>query len=73
MYYGEPFYSWLWEGKSWMDKLSFYYQPSISDYVSLRVAVELFFGQKDDNCPVLYRGTNQIASLIIDLDNLLRK
>ena len=73
VYYGEPFYSWPWQGKSWMDKLSFYYNPAISDYVSLRVAVELFFGQKDENCPVLYRGTNQIASLIIDLEKLLRK
>ncbi|MBP5537666.1 MAG: hypothetical protein J6X64_04935 [Bacteroidales bacterium] len=73
VYYGDPFYSWPWEGKSWMNKFAFFYQPSISDYVSLRVAIELFFGQKDDNCPVLYRGTNQIASLIIDLEHLLRK
>lgn len=73
VYYGEPFYSWPWEGRSWMDKMSFYYQPVISDYVSLRVAIELFFGQRDENCPVLYRGSNQIASLIVNLESLLKK
>ena len=73
IYYGEPFYSWPEEGKSWIDKLTVYYMPDIADYIKLRVAVELFFGKAMESCPVVYRGTNQILSLLFDLDKLTRK
>ena len=67
VYYGEPFYHWPWKGRSWFDKLSVYWQPRISPGVSLRVSVELFFGEATDACPVVYRGTNQKLSLLFDL------
>jgi hypothetical protein len=47
--------------------------PDIADCIKLRVAVELFFGKAMDSCPVVYRGTNQILSLLFDLDKLTRK
>ena len=70
VYYGDPFYHWPWEGKSGFDKLSVYWQPRIAPCVSLRVAVELFFGEKTEACPVLYRGTNQKMTLVFDLEKL---
>ena len=73
VYYGEPFYSWPWEGRSWFDKLSVYWQPRIAHCLSLRVSVELFFGGKTDSYPVVYRGTNQKLTFLFDLDKLTRR
>ena len=73
VYYGEPFYSWPMEGRSWMDKLAVFYQPRIADCVNLRVALEFFFGKAMEDCPPVYRGTNQILTFIFDLDKLTRK
>jgi hypothetical protein len=73
VYYGDPFYSWPSEGKSWMDKFTVFYQPRITDYLSLRVAIELFFGKAMEECPEVYRGTNQMLTLLLDLDRLPRK
>ena len=72
IYKGEPFYSWPYEGKSWFDKLTVYYQPDIADCIKLKVAVDLFFGPKTEECPVAYRGTTQRLSLLFDLDKLTR-
>lgn len=73
VYYGEPFYSWPMDGRSWMDKLAIYYQPNIADSVSLRVSLEFFFGKAMEDCPPVYRGTNQILTLVFDLDKIARK
>ena len=70
VYYGEPFYNWPWEGRSWFNKLSVYWQPRIAPCISLRVAVELFFGEANDACPVAYRGTSQKLTLLLDLEKL---
>ena len=70
VYYGEPFYDWPWEGKSWFDKLSLYWEPRIAPAISLKVAVELFFGEVNEACEVAYRGTNQKISFLFDLEKL---
>ena len=70
VYYGEPFYDWPWEGKSWFDKLSVYWQPRIAPAISLRVSVELFFGEVNEACEVAYRGTNQKVTFLFDLEKL---
>ena len=72
VYYGEPFYSWPWEGKSWMDKFSVFYEPRISESLSLNVSVEFYFGGRNEASPVLYRGTIQKLTLNVDLDHLFR-
>ncbi|MBQ1694101.1 MAG: hypothetical protein II019_07630 [Bacteroidales bacterium] len=61
------------EGRSWMDKLAVFFRPRISDCVDLRVSLEFFFGKAMEDCPPVYRGTNQMLTFIFDLDKLTRK
>jgi len=72
LYFGDKSFHTHLDRASAVDILKLYYEPNINDYLKIRVAVILHMGEATPDTPV-FRGWQQHASLIFDLDRLLAK
>ena len=62
LYRGNPFYK-----RGLYDRAECFWEPKISDFVSLKLAAVFHFADKGD-APGVYQGCQQMLSLVFDLD-----